>query len=732
MAVLAGLVVGCLAPAAGEAAITVANTNDSGPGSLRQAIEVAPSGETIVVPAGVYVLTTEQLFINKSLTIAGAGASTTTITAHQGSRVFLVSGKGKTVVIRGVTITEGIVEEPSETAQGGGIADFEAALTLENSIVTDNLASANGASGEPGGIAEGGGIYATGPLHLLDVSLTKNVATSTGGRAAGGGIAQGGGLASGPGTALSGVSLDEDAAVADGGHGGGSVAEQEKQSGGISGGGGAFVQSLSAPGLTLVNVAAEGDRASSAGGNGESFGGISEGGALQVTVAGAGSSFSGLTIAGSSALAPGGTGAKSTGGIAHGGGMWLLAEGVPATIVNATIEGDLAGAAGATGIGQGGGAYLGGEAVPISLTNATVDANSVEGPGAMTGGGDLFAVEEVALKASIVSSGAGPAGKENCAGTAHSGGHNLDSRDECSFHHTGDLVGANPLLGLLAPNGGPLQTQALGAGSPAIDAGGSECAPTDARGVARPQGAGCDIGAFELAPPLVSTGAASAVGATTATLGGTASNPGPLLATLQFQYGPTAAHGSVAAAGTLAGGIAGTPFSATVAGLTPGTVYHFQAVATGPEGTAVGTDQTFTTQPLAPALSGLRISPATLRAERGRGASLSRRKGATITYTDSQAATTAMTVQSRATGFRAGRACKAKRPSHVRRPKRCVRWVTRGSFTHADAAGPVKLHFTGRVKGRPLAPGRYRLLAAPVSAAGLRGGTLSSEFRVVR
>jgi hypothetical protein len=64
-----------------------------------------------------------------------------------------------------------------------------------------------------------------------------------------------------------------------------------------------------------------------------------------------------------------------------------------------------------------------------------------------------------------------------------------------------DQVVASPGLGALADNGGPTLTHALLAGSPAIDAAdGTACPPTDQRGVARPQGAGCDVGAFELEP----------------------------------------------------------------------------------------------------------------------------------------------------------------------------------------------------------------------------------------
>nr|BBJ47930.1 hypothetical protein SAVMC3_05590 [Streptomyces avermitilis] len=54
-------------------------------------------------------------------------------------------------------------------------------------------------------------------------------------------------------------------------------------------------------------------------------------------------------------------------------------------------------------------------------------------------------------------------------------------------------------MGPLADNGGPTDTTALLPGSPALDAA-DGCPATDQRGVARPQGTACDIGAYEYTP----------------------------------------------------------------------------------------------------------------------------------------------------------------------------------------------------------------------------------------
>ncbi len=90
----------------------------------------------------------------------------------------------------------------------------------------------------------------------------------------------------------------------------------------------------------------------------------------------------------------------------------------------------------------------------------------------------------------------------NGTSLATSLGNNLVDDTSCGFTEPTDLVVADAMLGPLQDNGGPTETHDLLPGSPAIDAGSMDCPPpdTDQRGVARPQGTACDIGAVEYLP----------------------------------------------------------------------------------------------------------------------------------------------------------------------------------------------------------------------------------------
>ena len=95
----------------------------------------------------------------------------------------------------------------------------------------------------------------------------------------------------------------------------------------------------------------------------------------------------------------------------------------------------------------------------------------------------------------------------SCSGsTLSDGGLNLDSGATCVVSDAnGSLSVTDPLLGPLQDNGGPTKTHALLTGSPAIDripVVDGTCNGTgvtvDQRGISRPQGTACDIGAFEV------------------------------------------------------------------------------------------------------------------------------------------------------------------------------------------------------------------------------------------
>jgi hypothetical protein len=187
------------------------------------------------------------------------------------------------------------------------------------------------------------------------------------------------------------------------------------------------------------------------------------------------------------------------GGILHGGGAL--------TIVNTTIEGNTATGNGAAGA-LGGGFYSSGGTA--TLRNVTLARNSVAGPNAH--GGNLAAdfTGQVTVENSIVAQGTAPSPDTNCykhaTATITPAGRNLDSGSSCAFGAP-HLSNTSAALGALANNGGPTDTLMPERGSAAIDAA-IGCPPSadDQRGVSRPAGGACDIGAVERVPETVGPG----------------------------------------------------------------------------------------------------------------------------------------------------------------------------------------------------------------------------------
>src|SRR5712692_6342573 len=294
----------------------------------------------------------------------------------------------------------------------------------------------------------GGGIQNAGTLTLTNSTVAASVASN------GGGIynQQGGTLA------LAGTTVSQNVAVRDGG--------------GIANNGGTVQLSLST---------VSGNKAGLAGGGIVSFFG---------TV-----SISQSTIAGNAAS---GRNSEGGGGIANGDGTL--------TVDKSTISGN------STNSGTGGSAIF--NILTTSVSNSTISDNMSPKTSASVLNSDTMTLSYVTIASNssgivntanvtaagtiIADSTQGP----NCFGNRFQEpfGFNLDSGTSCRLSQATDLTSTDPMLAPLASNGGPTQTQALEAASPAIDRGGASangCPPTDQRGVTRPQGSACDIGAFE-------------------------------------------------------------------------------------------------------------------------------------------------------------------------------------------------------------------------------------------
>jgi hypothetical protein len=99
--------------------------------------------------------------------------------------------------------------------------------------------------------------------------------------------------------------------------------------------------------------------------------------------------------------------------------------------------------------------------------------------------------------------------------------------------------------------------------------------------------------------PTATTGDASAITSTQASLAGTV-NPQGELTSYAFQYGTTTAYGQQTALTSAGSGTADIPVGADLAGLTPGTTYHYRVIATNASGTTVGVDRTLRTTGTAP------------------------------------------------------------------------------------------------------------------------------------
>jgi hypothetical protein len=154
----------------------VTNTNDSGPGSLRQALADAHDGDTINFDHSLngrnIGLTTGELVIDKNVTINGPGSNLLGVyRSSQASFRILHVMPGLTARIAGLTISGGGGDQPA----GGGILNDHAILTIDSCAVQNSFADYNG-----------GGVYNDGSggsaaLTILNSAVSSNKVSYAGG-----------------------------------------------------------------------------------------------------------------------------------------------------------------------------------------------------------------------------------------------------------------------------------------------------------------------------------------------------------------------------------------------------------------------------------------------------------------------------------------------------------------------------------------------------------------------
>ncbi len=133
-----------------------------------------------------------------------------------------------------------------------------------------------------------------------------------------------------------------------------------------------------------------------------------------------------------------------------------------------------------------------------------------------------------------------------------------------------------------------------------------------------------------------------------------------------------------------------------------------------------------------PKLGRLVFSRKRFKAARSGRAVTSARTGTRVRFSLSQSASVRFRVEIKTRGRKVGRRCvKSRRSNRSRR--RCTRWVKRsGSWRISGKAGTNRFTFRGRLRGRKLKPGVYRMSARATTRARRSSPVRRKAFRVVR
>ncbi len=425
---------------------------------IQAAIDAAPAGGTVLVPAGTYP---ENLVIGKDLDLVADGA----VTVDGGAAGPVVSVAGATVLIDGLTLTNGLSDSGGGISSGSG-----SSLTLVDVQVTGNVATTTG-----------GGLHHVGnELSITGATFSTNQATGNGGAIF---------------TDSASLTSITDSTISDN--------ESFDHGGGIYATGALLVEN------TIVELNRSGDFG----------GGIHAGSSAFITGSliernASSSRGGGLYATGSFELSQSTVEANVS---FLGGGVADFGAG-PSFMHDTTISGNL-------GADEGGGLYKGVDG-NLTLVNVTIADNDAAEGTAIGGGIAMAPVANgsILLRSSLVAGNTATTfpdcegevgGSFNLLGAGDTTGTGFPV-EGCGLTDgvDGNQVGyldspIDPLIGPLADNGGSQLTHALLPGSPAIDAGDpaapgtSEvgCTVLSQNGVDRAAGGpgSCDIGAFELA-----------------------------------------------------------------------------------------------------------------------------------------------------------------------------------------------------------------------------------------
>ena len=424
-----------------------------------------------------------SVVLSNAAQIGGGGISNAgTITLTQTTLAANVATQAGAIENQGTLLVEqGVIRDNEAWGGGGGIHNFNGAVSALRSVIAGNRAG-----------SDGGGIWNNGSLALSITNLFRNEADADGdGFGAGGGIYSDG--------ATSRVALTDTAIISNTAQDGGGLCSLDgiltihagQVSENLSGGGGGGIYN---EGMALLETTTiEANFAAWDGG------GILNTNQATLTITGTGilhneawglNGGGGIFSFESSTTLTNSTVAYNSASDTDGGGIW---SGKNLALANVTFSGNTAQA-------RGGGLFINFGST-ATLTHTTIAFNAA----VLGTGGGLYQKEQTAvtLKNSIVSENTG----ENCAGlgSVTSAGYNLDSDGTCQLAGTGDLVLTDPLLGPLQDNGGATHTHALLISSlPANAIPPGDCTlPTDQRGVSRPQGPACDMGAYEVVWPRI-------------------------------------------------------------------------------------------------------------------------------------------------------------------------------------------------------------------------------------